>query len=197
MKRILIIDDREDVRLVVKTTLRQFGFTTVEAANGPEGVQKAITYLPDLIICDVNMDGMDGFGTLEAVRALSLFSTTPFILMTGTVGPETFRRSMACGADDFLQKPFKAQDLIEAVVSRLVRHSQIQAEVEKRAEQMRFEALEQISRKIAAPISESLGATSSTSRRRPSRNNERIVTEAHRLNESVKRLSQPALAHAH
>src|ERR1700761_2978107 len=105
MKRVLIIDDKEEIRSVVATTLRQFGFATLEATNGPEGIQVALANEPDVILCDVNMGGMDGFETLEAIRELGQFATTPFILMTGSVGPEGFRRGMSAGADDYLQKP--------------------------------------------------------------------------------------------
>ena len=63
---------------------------------------------------DINMAGMDGFTTIQAIRELSLFASTPIILMTGSVGHEGFRRGMNLGADDFLQKPFQPDDLIEA-----------------------------------------------------------------------------------
>jgi DNA-binding response OmpR family regulator len=190
MKSVLIIDDQEDVRLVVKATLNEFGFATYEAADGESGIQTALKYLPDLIICDVNLGGMDGFGTLEAIRELSLFATTPFILMTGAVDNDDFRRGMACGADDYLQKPFKSQELIEAVVSRMVRHSQMQAEVEKRAEKMRNAAMQQISRELAAPINQLLGAASTMRSRSPSHDTEQIFANTCRINESVLRLSQ-------
>src|SRR5271154_6583791 len=91
MKSVLIIDDKEEIRSIVKTTLTQFGFATFEAANGQEGIEAALTHVPDLIICDVNLGGMDGFQTLEAIRELALFATTPFILMTGSVGKDGFR----------------------------------------------------------------------------------------------------------
>ena len=92
MKKVLIIDDKEEVRLVVKTALTQFGFATHEAADGREGIQMALAHLPDLILCDVNMRGMDGFRTVAAIRDLPLFASTPVILMTGSVGLEGFRR---------------------------------------------------------------------------------------------------------
>src|SRR6185312_5221256 len=110
MKKVLIIDDADEVRLVVRTALTQFGFATHEACNGREGIEMALIHVPDLIICDVNMSGMDGFSTLEAIRDLPLFTTTPFILMTGSVGHDGFRRGMSCGADDYLQKPFQPDE---------------------------------------------------------------------------------------
>ncbi|HEX3800680.1 MAG TPA: response regulator [Verrucomicrobiae bacterium] len=197
MKSVLIIDDKEEVRSVVKATLTQFGFATHEASDGREGIQKALMHLPDLILCDVNMNGMDGFRTIEAIRELSLFAATPIILMTGSVGHEGFRRGMNLGADDFLQKPFQPDDLIEAVVSRLVRNAELQALAQKRAERLRDEAVLQISEELTAPINGILGAVSTLRREAPSLQTEYVFASACRLNESVVRLGQMATAHAH
>jgi DNA-binding response OmpR family regulator len=138
------------------------------------------------------MNGMDGYSTLEAVRELSLFATTPFILMTGTVDKEGFRRGMSCGADDYLQKPFQPEELIEAVVSRLVRHAELQAEVQKRAEQLRNEALQEISDELTAPIKGLLGAVSTMRRQSPSHDTDLVFANACQLKESVLRIGQLA-----
>jgi len=159
MKTVLIIDDREEIRSVVKTALTQFGFATHEASDGREGIELAQTHVPDLIICDANMNGMDGFTTLEAIREMPLFATTPFILMTGSVGKEGFRRAMNGGADDYLQKPFSTEELVEAVVSRLVRHAEMQAQAQRRAEQMRDQAVQKISEELAASFNGVMAAT--------------------------------------
>ncbi len=196
MKSVLIIDDKEDVRLVVKATLTQFGFATHEASDGREGIELALTHLPDLILCDVNMAGMDGFSTIQAIRELSLFAATPIILMTGSVGHEGFRRGMNLGADDFLQKPFQPDELIEAVVSRLVRHAELQAVAQKRAERLRDEAVLQISAELTAPINGILGVVSSMRRESPSLDTEHVFANACRLNESVVRLGQMVGTHA-
>src|SRR5882724_11520122 len=190
MKKVLIIDDKEEIRLVVKTTLTQFGFATYEASNGCQGIQMGLIHLPDLIICDVNMGGMDGFSTVAAIRELSLFATTPVILMTGSVGLEGFRRGMSCGADDYLQKPFQPEELIEAVVSRLVRHAEVQAEVEKRAEALRAEAVQKISEELAAPLHGILGLVSAMRLEFPSLDTEQVFANASQISESISRFGQ-------
>jgi CheY-like chemotaxis protein len=192
MKTVLIIDDKEEVRSVVKTTLTQFGFATHEAANGREGIQMALNHLPDLIICDVNMGGMDGFRTLEVIRELPLFANTPVILMTGSVGLEGFRRGMSCGADDYLQKPFQPDELVEAVVSRLVRHAEMQAQAEKRAEALRAEAIQKISEELSAPLHGILGLVSNLRRDFPSLDTEQVFANASRISESISRFGQMA-----
>ena len=192
MKTVLIIDDAEEVRSVVRTTLAQFGFLTHEACDGREGVEMALAHLPDLIICDITMGGMDGYGTLHAIRELSLFATTPFILMTGNVGKEGFRRGMSCGADDYLQKPFQPEELVESVVSRLVRHAELQTAAERRAEKLRNEAVQQISEELAAPLHSILDVVSAMRRVSPSVDTELVFADACRINESVTRLGQMA-----
>jgi len=121
MQNILVIDDTEDLRSVIATVLKSYGFSVREAQNGRMGVQMIAEEKPDLVICDVNMPAMGGYETLAAVRQSSRTATIPFILMTGLVSREGFRRGMVCGADDYLVKPFTPDELIEAVMSRLVR----------------------------------------------------------------------------
>jgi DNA-binding response OmpR family regulator len=193
MKTVLIIDDNDDVRKVIHTTLTQFGFATCEAANGRQGVEAALALAPDLIILDLNMEGMDGFTTLEAIREFPALATTPVILMTGHVGFEGFRRGMSCGADDFMQKPFRPDELVEAVVSRLIRHGELLAEVEKRAEQLSNAAVKQWTREMAAPIRGILGAVTEMRRESPSIETEQVFANLRQLNDSFVRMAQ--LAH--
>jgi len=136
MKSILVIDDSEDIRRLIATVLANYGFTVREAANGQIGVQLMAEEKPDLVICDINMPAMSGYETLSAVRESSQTATIPFILMTGSVSHDGFRRGMVSGADDYLVKPFTADELIEAVMSRLVRQSEVQLEAEKRAQKL-------------------------------------------------------------
>ena len=100
------------------------------------GVQMLREQKPDLVICDVNMPGMDGYETLGAVRESSSTAPIPFILMTGLVSRDGFRRGMVCGADDYLVKPFTTDELIEAVMSRLARQTDFQIEADKRAHKL-------------------------------------------------------------
>ena len=136
MKDILVIDDTEDVRHLIATVLTNYGFSVRQAANGQLGVEMIAEEKPDLVICDVKMPAMDGYETLDAVRESSHTATIPFILMTGMVSREGFRRGMVCGADDYLVKPFTPDELIEAVMSRLVRQADVQLEADKRAQKL-------------------------------------------------------------
>jgi DNA-binding response OmpR family regulator len=136
MKNILVIDDKEDIRTLIKAVLSSYGFTILEAANGRSGVQMLQDQKPDLVICDINMPGMDGYETLGTVRESNTMAPIPFILMTGLVSRDSFRRGMVCGADDYLVKPFTPDELVEAVMSRLARQTDFQMEADKRAQRL-------------------------------------------------------------
>jgi CheY-like chemotaxis protein len=139
MKNILVIDDNDEVRSVVTAVLRNFGFSVREAASGEAAVQMVLTDKPDLIISDVRMPGMDGHHLLGVIRELQSTAAIPVILMTGSGSQADFRRGMVCGADDYLYKPFTPDELIEAVLSRLVRQTDQQMEAYHHA-RMRGEA---------------------------------------------------------
>ena len=83
MKRILVIDDEEWLREMVQMALGQRGYDVIGAPNGLVGVELARKELPDLVLCDVNMEKMDGYATLSALRSEEATATIPFILMTG------------------------------------------------------------------------------------------------------------------
>ena len=85
MKRILVIDDEEWLREMVHLALSQKGFEVVEAENGAVGIEKARKELPDLILCDVNMEKVDGYLTLSALRSEPATAAIPFILMTASL----------------------------------------------------------------------------------------------------------------
>jgi len=119
MKRILVIDDEEWLREMVRMALAQRGYEVVEAPNGAAGVEVARQQLPDLILCDVNMEKMDGYATLSSLRNEASTAAIPFILMTGLADNAGMRHGMELGADDYLPKPFALEGLYGAVEARL------------------------------------------------------------------------------
>jgi CheY-like chemotaxis protein len=152
MKSILVIDDRTEMRLVIASTLVHAGYSVRQAKDGREGIQMVIVQKPDLIICDVKMPGLDGYRTLEAIRKCSGTAAIPFILMTGSMGRNDFRRGMASGADDYLMKPFTPAELISAVRSRFARQTDLQTDIFHRVEEYCLGEFRQISKELAAPI---------------------------------------------
>jgi DNA-binding response OmpR family regulator len=136
MKKILVIDDKQDIRTLIKAVLRNFNFAVIEAEDGQMGLQMLQKHKPDLVVCDINMPGMDGYELLAAVRESLDTASTPFILMTGLVSRDGFRRGMVNGADDYLVKPFTTDELVEAVMSRLARQTDFQIEADRRAQRL-------------------------------------------------------------
>lgn len=133
MKRILVIDDRDDLRSVFAATLVVGGYAVRGARDGREGIIMVLEERPDLILCDINMPGMDGYRTLEAIRKFPGTADIPVIMMTGSVAQNEFRRVMDSGADDYLAKPFAPSQLLAAVKSRLERQAKTKREATPRA----------------------------------------------------------------
>ena len=132
-KRILAIDDDPSMRDFVAHILVHAGCRVEVADNGAAGLQRIRAQAPDLILCDVNMPEMDGFATLQAVRADPGMSALPFILLTALDNRDNVRRGMRLGADDFLSKPVRAEELIESVDNALGRNRRLREQVSERA----------------------------------------------------------------
>jgi two-component system sensor histidine kinase/response regulator len=119
VKKILCIEDNSEMRLLVRMALEDAGYEMEEAEDGKKGLDRAMETMPDLILCDINMPGMDGFETLEELRKHKSISHIPFIFMTGENPRTHLRKGMNLGANDFIMKPIDMNDLIKAVQIRL------------------------------------------------------------------------------
>ena len=133
MKKILVIEDQAVMRRNVATILEMEGFQTVLADNGQDGLRLARDENPDLILCDVMMPTLDGYGVLQALRREKTLATVPFIFLTAKGEKTEVREGMNLGADDYLAKPVSREDLLAAINSRLERkraeEEQAQAQV--------------------------------------------------------------------
>jgi signal transduction histidine kinase len=137
MQKILVIDDEEWLREMVHLALTQKGYEVIEAGNGATGIQVALKELPDLILCDVNMEKMDGYRTLSSMRSEPATASIPFILMTGLADNAGMRHGMELGADDYLPKPFTIEALYAAVEARLKKATALRHEAEKKLADLR------------------------------------------------------------
>ena len=117
--------------------LRQRDFEVIEAENGEKGIELARRELPDLILCDVNMDRVDGYLTLSSLRSEPATASIPFILMTGLADQAGMRHGMELGADDYLPKPFTIEALYAAVDARLKKAKAIREEAERKLADLR------------------------------------------------------------
>lgn len=121
--KILIIEDDAFIRGNIFEILEDEGYQVITAPNGLEGVRSAETDLPDLILCDVMMPELDGFGVLTRLRQRPETAVIPFIYITAKVDKANLRRGMTLGADDYLTKPFTRKELLEAVNTRLAKQA--------------------------------------------------------------------------
>jgi CRP-like cAMP-binding protein/AmiR/NasT family two-component response regulator len=119
MKKILVIEDNEDIRSNTAEILELSNYEVVTAENGKVGVSMAIECKPDLIICDIMMPELDGYGVLHAIQKNESIRHTPFIFLTAKTERNDLRKGMELGADDYLTKPFDATELLNAVDGRL------------------------------------------------------------------------------
>ncbi|QQX76174.1 MULTISPECIES: response regulator [Aequorivita] len=121
MKSVLVIDDNISILENIQAMLELAGYKVKSATNGEKGVALAEAMMPDIILCDIVMPGMDGFEVLRKVRSNNRIGTTPFIFLSALNEKHQIRKGMNVGADDFLTKPFDEAELIEAIESRLQR----------------------------------------------------------------------------
>ncbi len=122
--RILVIEDEPQMLRNLVTILRAEGFSVLGAPGGEEGVALARAERPDLVLCDLMMPGIDGFGVLRQIRADPRTAATPFLFLTARGEREEVRAGMNHGADDYLTKPVKVDDLLGAIRVRLARRQQ-------------------------------------------------------------------------
>ena len=128
MKKILLIEDNSDVRENVAEILELADYIVVTAENGKIGVELAKKEFPDLIICDVMMPELDGFGVLHVLSKSKDTSSIPFIFLTAKAEKDDMRKGMNLGADDYLTKPFDDVELLDAVEIRLKKNSILKEE---------------------------------------------------------------------
>lgn len=125
MKTILVIEDEHSIRNNTLKILQYKGFQSIGAEDGEIGVQLAKAYLPDLIICDIMMPKLDGYGVLNTLRQDPETATIPFIFLSAKVDRSDIRQGMNLGADDYLTKPFTTTELIEAIAARLEKQAAV------------------------------------------------------------------------
>ena len=120
MAKVLVIEDEAELRANVGRLLKAEGFEVLTAENGAVGVDMAVGQLPELIICDISMPEMDGFGVLFSLRENVTTSHIPFIFLTASTRTYDRTFGVELGANDYITKPFKLEDLLAAVKKRII-----------------------------------------------------------------------------
>ena len=121
MTTILLIEDNDVIRTNTAEILTLTGYAVQTAENGKVGVEKALEHRPDLVICDIMMPVLDGYGVLHIFNKNPQLSGIPFIFLSAKIERSDFRKGMDLGADDYLTKPFEESELLSAIEGRLSR----------------------------------------------------------------------------
>jgi signal transduction histidine kinase len=129
----------------------------LEAECGEKGVEIAQNQTVDLVISDVMMENLDGFGVLDRLRMDPGTSTVPFVFMTGLGDRDSMRKAMALGADDFLVKPFSGAELLTAIEARLAKHTEMVNEAERKLSQLRSSISLALPHELRTPLTSILG----------------------------------------
>ena len=157
MQKILIIEDQPDVRENIEAILELEDYETLIAENGEMGIEMAKNHQPDLILCDVMMPKLDGFGVVQALRQNPITSTIPLIFLTAKVDRLSLRQGMDLGADDYLTKPFTLDELINAVKARLSKQTLIQKDVNQELDKFRSNITRSLPHELLTPLNGILG----------------------------------------
>lgn len=114
-KTILVVEDEPMLLQNISSILELYGFKTLQASSGFEGMKQLLTNQPDLIVCDVMMEGMNGFEMIAQVRANPAIQSIPFIFLTAWADVNDKTKGMDAGAQAYLTKPFVAKELVKTI----------------------------------------------------------------------------------
>ncbi len=152
MSKILVIEDEGPVRSNLIELLEAEDFAALGAENGRVGVQLAGEQLPDLILCDIMMPELDGYGVLAQLREDPHTATIPLIFLTAKAEMADLRQGMTLGADDYLTKPFTRDDLLHAISTRLSKQATITGLHQQKMDELREKLARSLPHELRTPL---------------------------------------------
>lgn len=157
MKRVLVVDDNNNLLHQMVMYLESREFETYKADNGKDAIQIALDKVPDLIICDVMMPDIDGYQVLQELRKVPATQAIPFIFISALNERQYVRRGMIGGADDYLTKPFKLNELEQAIDSRLNLRRSVEEKYDTRIQSLRNSITYALPHELRTPLLGILG----------------------------------------
>jgi signal transduction histidine kinase len=157
MNKILVIEDEPQVRENIQEILILSDFDTLVAPNGQIGLKIAKAELPDLIICDIMMPELDGYGVLSALRQDEVTANIPVILLTAKAERSDLRYGMELGADDYLTKPFTPEEILKAIATRLQKQAAVQRQSQAKLDELRMNIAHALPHELNTPLNGILG----------------------------------------
>ena len=188
MKKILIIEDEDMVREGIAELLAAEDYIVYTAENGNKGVLLAQQHIPDLIICDINMPVLNGYQTLELLQEDISTAAIPFIFLTGKSAMDDLRDGMDLGADDYLTKPFKANELFKAVDIRLKKKDIFEKQYEKKYDDLKIRISSVLPQELRRPLNAILTSSQLLVENRETMTDKEINEIQENLHQSASRL---------
>ncbi len=152
MVNILVIEDEEPIRENIVQTLKLNNFNVISAGSGEAGVELATEYKPELILCDIMMNGMDGYEVLNHIRRTDPIALTPFIFLTAKSDRSSMRYGMELGADDYIPKPFTTDELLKAIKTRVNRLNDVAVQTTEEMTKTKKQLAHVISHELRTPL---------------------------------------------
>ena len=190
MQKVLIIEDEEIVLEPLCDLLEHEKFEVLSAMTGEDGLAKAILSLPDIIICDIMLPGMDGYGVLDELRKNHRTANIPVIFLTARVERADVRKGMEHGADDYLCKPVMRKELLAAIRAQISKRKSNQFLFNQRLESLSTEIAAAISHEMLTPLNGIIGFSQLMSFREPGDSAADSEDMAKSILESAQRLHQ-------
>jgi two-component system, sensor histidine kinase and response regulator len=188
--KILVIEDDDSLREVLVEVINNEGYPVLAAADGVEGVEVALHDPPSLIVCDVVMPRLDGYGVLSRLRQAQATALTPFIFLTGLSDEADFRDGMNGGADDYLVKPVSQTALIEAIKAHLARQAEIRELTLRRLDEVRSTVTRALPHEFLTPLTAVLGLSSFLMDEVPHLDADDVKNVARQIHEGGRRLQE-------
>ncbi|MEI7811482.1 MAG: response regulator [Ignavibacteria bacterium] len=157
MTKVLVIEDAPDIREQIKQVLTIEGYDVELAENGRIGVKLAKELLPDIILCDINMPELDGYGVITEIREDKKTAPIPFIFLTARLDKQDVREGMNLGADDYLNKPFTIEELIKSIESRIVKSQIVKNETKEKLDELRANISMSVPHELRTPLNVIIG----------------------------------------
>ena len=190
MAKILVIEDEAGVRDSIVDMLNAEDFIVDSAVNGEEGLRQIHEFKPDMVICDVMMPVLNGFGVLQRIRQDPGLATLPFVFLTAKAERVDFRNGMDLGANDYLTKPFTHDDLLRMIHTRLGNQSAVERQNRQHLSALRSSISIALPRELGAPMREVLKLSTTLIDRAEILESEEVVTLAKAIHRNAQRTTR-------
>ncbi|PSR19364.1 hypothetical protein C8255_02740 [filamentous cyanobacterium CCP3] len=190
MTKILVIEDEAGVRDSLVDILNAEDFIVDSAVNGEQGLAQIRDLHPDLVICDIMMPVLDGYGVLKQVRQDPDLATLPFVFLTAKADRIDFREGMDLGADDYLTKPFTHDDLLRMIHTRLEAQEAVEQKTKQQLSTLRNSISTALPRELGAPLREVLKLATTLIDEAETLDPEEVVTLAKAIHRNAQRTAR-------